>query len=85
MGHVAYMLVRIGPVFRLGSHYLHNEIDKRRWALLTDGERLAELIYEQKYPYLSLELGLLLLASVYFLYLRLIVQPTVDEATCMFS
>lgn len=85
VGHVSYMIARIGPVFRLGSHYLDNEADKKRWTLLTDTQRLAELVYERKYPYLSLELGLLLLTSLYFMYLRLTVVALVDVESCTFN
>lgn len=79
------MLVRMGPVFRLGSHYLNGEGDKRRWGLLTDRERLEELVVLRKYPYLTLELGLLLVTSVYFLFLRLTVDAKVDVSSCTFS
>eukprot|EP01031_Cornospumella_fuschlensis_P027281 gene27281-32953_t len=43
VGHAAYLLVRLGPVFRLGSLYFPSEAEKRRWNDMTDYGRLMEL------------------------------------------
>uniref|UniRef100_A0A7S3HSX0 Vomeronasal type-1 receptor n=1 Tax=Spumella elongata TaxID=89044 RepID=A0A7S3HSX0_9STRA len=68
-GHVAYMLVRMGPVFRIGSLYFPEESPASRWAALTDTQRLTELL-SLKHPWFLLELGILFVACVYFLLLR---------------
>jgi hypothetical protein len=65
------MLVRLGPVFRIGTMYLEDPDERRRWTdELTDRQRL-RLLLAGKYPWYSLELGLLATACAYFLYLRL--------------
>lgn len=68
-GHVAYMLVRLGPVFRIGSLYFPEEAQLQRWAQLSDSQRLGELLRGQ-HPFFALELGILATAVVYFAYLR---------------
>lgn len=98
-GHVAYMLVRMGPVFRIGmvhpytlsiiipyrhlivpyyyissygsagSLYFPEEVAASRWAALTDTQRLTELL-SLKHPWFLLELGILFVACVYFLLIR---------------
>ena len=69
-GHLSYMLVRMGPVFRIGSLYFPEEAALQRWAALNDTQRLRELV-ALKHPYFALELGLLLVACIYFMYLRI--------------
>lgn len=69
VGHIAYMVVRIGPVFRLGSIYL-NEHDKSIWVTMTDTQKIY-LLLQGKHPWLTLELLLLLVTSVVFTCLRL--------------
>ena len=81
-GHVAYMIVRLGPVFRIGSMYMKGEKEKKRWSKeLTDGERL-RLLLAGKYPWFALELGLLAVACVYFTVLRLTTYGDVLPGTC---
>ena len=73
IGHIAYMLVRFGPVFMLGSIYVHP--DKDEYIKLTDSQRLTK-IFLWRYPWLSFELFLLLSFSAYLLALRLFMpQP----------
>lgn len=69
-GHIAYMLVRVGPVFRIGSLYFPAEADLKRWAQLSDAQRLRELM-QGRHPFFALELSILASAIVYFSYLRL--------------
>lgn len=64
------MLVRVGPVFRIGSLYFPVEADLKRWAALSDAQRLRELLGGQ-HPYFALELGILACAIVFFAYLRI--------------
>lgn len=64
------MLVRLGPVFRIGSLYFPMEADLKRWAALSDAQRLRELL-SGEHPYFALELGILACAIVYLAYLRL--------------
>ena len=53
-GHVAYMIVRLGPVFRIGSMYMKGEKEKKRWSKeLTDGERLQLLLAGELTPTLQ--------------------------------
>lgn len=87
-GHMAYMLVRVGPVFRLGSLYMEGGAgaeDKKKWwaEQLTDGQRLRQLL-SGKYNWFLLEVSLLLLGIVVMLALRVTTYAEVDEATCTF-
>lgn len=68
-GHLAYLLVRMGPVFRIGSLYFPSPEALGRWAKLSDAQRLRELL-ALKHPYFALELGILLVATLYFAGLR---------------
>ena len=83
-GHVAYMLVRLGPIFRLGggggSIYM-SEKERDAWTLLTDSQRMKALLLGQ-HLWLSLELSILLLACVYFCCLRLTTFGTIVHDTC---
>ena len=66
IGHVGYILVRGGPVFRLGSVYVG---DRDRWQKLTDVQRLVELS-QGKHPFMTIEVGSLACLAVLFLYWR---------------
>ncbi len=68
IGHVAYILVRAGPVFRLGSVYVG---DRPLWHSLSDSDRLRTLM-TGRHPFLSVEVGSLLLVAVVFLFWRLV-------------
>jgi hypothetical protein len=82
-GHVAYMVVRLGPVFRIGSMYMEGEKEKKWWSKeLTDTQRL-KLLLAGKYPWFALELGLLAVACVYFTWLRLTTYGEVMPGTCL--
>ena len=80
-GHVSYMIVRLGPVFRIGSMYFENKADKERWAKNTDMERFRILI-SGKHPWFALELGLLAFGCIYFAYLRLTTYGIIEANTC---
>lgn len=71
VGHVGYMLVRAGPVFRLGSVYVG---DKPLWQSYTDSKRLA-IMASGKHPFITIEVGSLLALSLLFLYWRLFTPP----------
>lgn len=68
-GHIAYMTVRLVPVFQLGGAYLTPE-EKEEWGLLDDAGRMKVLL-SCKHPWLTLELSLLVFTTVYFGFLRL--------------
>lgn len=80
-GHVSYMVVRLGPVFRIGSMYFNNSKDKERWAGNTDMERFRILMLG-KHPWFALELGILAFGCIYFSYLRLTTYAIVEANTC---
>ena len=63
IGHVAYILVRAGPVFRLGSVYVG---DRPLWQGRTDKNRL-EVLLAGNHPYLTAEVGSLSALGVLFL------------------
>lgn len=67
VGHVGYMLVRAGPVFRLGSVYVG---DKALWQSHSDSKRLA-IMTSGKHPFITIEVGSLVCLSLLFLYWRL--------------
>jgi hypothetical protein len=70
IGHIAYLTVRIGPVFKLGSIYMDEE-DKKIWTKLSDRKRFSILL-DGRYKWLSLELTLLSSIVIYFAYLRIV-------------
>jgi len=72
VGHVGYILVRAGPVFRLGSVYVG---DRPRWQGLTDRQRLGELL-QGRHPFLAAEVGSLLFLAALFLGWRFTSDPT---------
>ena len=80
-GHIAYMIVRLGPVFRIGSMYIDNAEDKKRWGNNTDIRRL-QILMSGKYPWFSFEIGLLAFACLYFASLRLTTYGIMDGGTC---
>ena len=86
-GHVSYMLVRIGPVFRLGSLYMEDAggEDKKKWwsEQLSDAQRLRQLL-SGNFNWFLLELSLLLLAIIVLSVLRLTTYAEIDDATCTF-
>jgi hypothetical protein len=63
VGHVGYILVRAGPVFRLGSVYVG---DRPLWQARTDQDRIAVLL-SGKHPYLTIEVGSLGFLGLLFL------------------
>jgi len=72
VGHVGYILVRAGPVFRLGSVYVG---DRPRWQGLTDRQRLGELL-QGRHPFLTAEVGSLLFLAALFVGWRFTSDPT---------
>lgn len=70
IGHISYMIVRAGPVFRIASLYLPTEQEKEKWSSMTDLERL-HLLLNGKYFWLGFELLLLTGLSGFFLGMRL--------------
>ena len=69
-GHIAYLLVRAGPVFRLGSLYLDEEFKKKWQDEYTDYQRAKYLISGKNF-YFALEIGTMLLTIIVLAYLRL--------------
>lgn len=82
-GHAAYLLVRLGPVFRLGSLYFPSEAEKKAWNEKTDYSRLMELL-SGKHPWFILELGLLSLTTIVMVGLRLTHTSAIDRNSCSF-
>lgn len=70
MGHAAYLLVRMGPVFRLGSLYITHHDEREKWGKLSDLSRLKQILSGQ-HPWFALELGLLFTTFIVMLALRL--------------
>jgi hypothetical protein len=68
IGHIGYMLVRAGPVFRLGSVYVG---DKKRWQQYSDLQRL-QLMFQGYFPFITIEVGSLLIFSLVLFYWRYI-------------
>jgi hypothetical protein len=68
VGHVSYMMVRAGPVFKTGSIYLTDE-EKLTWSECSDGQKILHLL-KGTYLMLSIELALLVCASAFFMTMR---------------
>lgn len=66
VGHVGYILVRAGPVFRLGSVYVG---DRPVWQGRTDADRVCVLL-KGNHPFLTIEVGSLAFLGVLFLCFR---------------
>lgn len=69
-GHIAYLLVRAGPVFRLGSLYLDDEFKKKWQEEYTDYQRVKYLLLGKNF-YFALEIGTMLITIIVLLLLRL--------------
>jgi hypothetical protein len=59
VGHCAYIIVRFGPVFRMGSVYIPKS-ERLAWKKKSDYQRV-KMMVAGHYPWLSVELGLLLM------------------------
>lgn len=68
VGHIAYMAVRLEPVFQQGSMYLTAD-EKQEWVALKSSEKLQYLL-SGGHPWLALELVLLSTLIVLFTVLR---------------
>ena len=65
VGHIGYILVRAGPVYRLGSVYVG---DRPLWQKRSDLDRLAVLM-NGHHPYMTAEVGSLsFLACIFMLF-----------------
>ncbi len=69
VGHIAYMAVRLGPVFKQGGAYL-SAAEKEEWACLSDVEKIQTLL-SGRHAWLGVELALLFIATMFFAALRL--------------
>jgi hypothetical protein len=69
LGHVAYMVVRLSAVFRMGSIYLTSE-EKDEWNHANDSEKI-KILVSLRYPWFLLELATFSFTIAYFLILRL--------------
>lgn len=69
VGHIAYMMVRLGPVYITGSMYL-NDKEKLIWMNSTEKQKIQDLL-TGKYFWFSIEMVLLVFCSIYFAYLRI--------------
>ena len=68
VGHISYMMVRFGPVFKTGSMYLGEE-DKELWGKASERQKVALLLGGQ-HVCLAVELVLLAATSALFLVVR---------------
>ena len=66
VGHVGYILVRAGPVFRLGSVYVG---DRPLWQGRTDRDRVLVLL-RGNHPYLTIEVLSLTFLGVLFMFYK---------------
>lgn len=66
VGHVGYILVRAGPVFRLGSVYVG---DRPLWQGRTDRDRVLVLL-RGNHPYLTIEVLSLTFIGALFLFYK---------------
>ena len=69
VGHIAYMMVRLEPVFQQGSMYLTSD-EKAEWTILSGSEKIA-LLLKGHHPWLALELVLLSSLIILFATLRI--------------
>lgn len=76
IGHLAYTSIRLSTLLHLGSNYLSDE-EKDGWYVLPFRKKFNILFVSGKYFWLSVELMLLLICTLYFLFLRLVylLQP----------
>ena len=64
VGHISYMMVRAGPVFKTGALYLNDE-EKLLWNEFSDDQKLYHLLKGTHFM-LSVELSLLVFTSLFF-------------------
>jgi 1,4-dihydroxy-2-naphthoate octaprenyltransferase len=69
IGHISYMMVRLGPVYKTGSMYLNKE-EKIKWDNSTEKEKMYDLL-TGKYLMFSIEVFLLIVTSIIFAVLRI--------------
>jgi len=85
VGHAAYLLSRLGPVFRLGTKYFATEAERDHWRNdLSDLQRMKFLFLEFKAPLFTLDVSVLFLACAYFLFLRVTTYASISFDTCTF-
>ena len=70
IGHITYMMVRFGPVFRSGSMYLDAK-EKEAWILHSECGKVYRIAMGQPNIFMSMELCLLFATSVLFGIVRL--------------
>jgi len=80
VGHVAYIGVRAGAIFRLGGPYIEDKIEAQEWKNHTDLQRFCYLCQGQ-YKLLTFELILLSIVAVTLLSLRLVTYGIITD-TC---
>ena len=78
VGHITYMMVRFGPVFRSGSMYLDAK-EKEAWSEVSECGKVCRLVTGQPNMFMALELCLLLATSTLFGIMRL--SMLVDDVT----
>jgi hypothetical protein len=81
IGHAGYLLVRLGPVFRIASLYVKTIEEKAEWSNATDKQRLLWLC-QGKYPWLTFELSLLTILFCLMIGLRLTTMTVWNELQC---
>ena len=77
MGHLSYMVVRLGPVYQLGGTFL-SEHDKEEWKKHSHTKKVNLLLRVPSYSWLLFEIVLLLLACCYCVVLRFAYEPILN-------
>ncbi len=78
-GHIAYLLVRMGTVFRLGSHYVTDDVEREKWPEVMSERQKLKILLSAKYPWFLFEMTLTAFLIVYLGVLRLTTQGYFSE------
>jgi len=77
MGHLSYMVVRLGAVYQLGGTFL-SEHDKEEWKKHSQRKKIDLLLRVPSYSWLLFEICLLLFACCYCIFLRFTYEPILN-------
>lgn len=62
--------------------YMSNENEKKLWQSKTDFQKI-QILLSGEYPWFALELGILTVACIYFVGLRLTTYGIMEESSCL--
>lgn len=77
VGHLSYMVVRLGPVYQLGGTFL-SEHNKEEWKKHSNTKKIDLLLRVPAYSWLLFEIVLLLFACCYCVFLRFTYLPILN-------